>query len=58
MAADSLGASRLGEAAYAVATRTAVRSVLVDDSHTVGARHLLWEHSCPVTDRLNELARP
>ena len=43
IAADSLGARRLGEIAYAVATRTGVQSVLVSDDDIVRARHLLWE---------------
>ncbi len=41
--ADSLGARRIGDIAYAVATRAAVQSVLVDDDDIVGARRLLWE---------------
>jgi threonine dehydratase len=43
IAADSLGARRLGDIAYAVATRTGVRSVLVDDDDIARARRLLWE---------------
>ncbi len=43
IAADSLGARRLGDIAYAVAARTDVRSVLVDDDDIVRARRLLWE---------------
>ncbi|MGH3647921.1 MAG: threonine/serine dehydratase [Micromonosporaceae bacterium] len=42
IAADSLGARRLGEIAYEVATRTGVRSVLVPESEIVRARQLLW----------------
>ncbi|HET7762299.1 MAG TPA: threonine/serine dehydratase [Phycicoccus sp.] len=42
VAADSLGARRLGDIAYAVATRTGVRSVLVDDDDIVRARRRLW----------------
>jgi threonine dehydratase len=41
--ADSLGATRLGDIAYAVATRTRVRSVLVDDADIIAARKLLWD---------------
>src|SRR5690606_23907532 len=41
--ADSLGARRLGEIAFDVATRTAVRSVLVDDVEIVRAQRLLWD---------------
>ncbi len=43
VAADSLGARRIGDIAYAVATRTGVRSVLVGDDDIVQARRLLWE---------------
>ena len=43
VAADSLGARRLGDIAYAVATRTGVRSVLVGDDDITRARRLLWE---------------
>ena len=43
VAADSLGATRLGAIAWAVARRTGVRSVLVDDADVVAARRLLWE---------------
>jgi len=42
IAADSLGARRLGDIAYEVATRTGVRSVLVEDDDIVRARRLLW----------------
>ncbi|MEU6040906.1 threonine/serine dehydratase [Actinomadura sp. NPDC047616] len=43
VAADSLGASRLGEIAFEVAVRTGVRSVLVSDEAIVEARRWLWE---------------
>ncbi|MFI5590227.1 threonine/serine dehydratase [Amycolatopsis sp. NPDC051758] len=43
-AADSLGASRLGDIAFAVATRTDVGSVLVDDAAILDARAALWDH--------------
>jgi len=43
IAADSLGATRLGDIAYAVATRTDARSVLVGDADIVAARQLLWD---------------
>ena len=43
VAADSLGATRLGDIAYAVAARTRARSVLVDDADIVAARKRLWE---------------
>jgi threonine dehydratase len=43
IAADSLGATRIGDIAYAVAERTGVRSVLVDDADIIAARKLLWD---------------
>jgi len=43
IAADSLGARRLGDIAFEVATRTGVRSVLVSDDDIVAARRELWE---------------
>jgi threonine dehydratase len=43
VAADSLGASRLGDIAYAVATRTDAGSVLVDDAAIVDAQAALWD---------------
>ncbi|HEY2690353.1 MAG TPA: threonine/serine dehydratase [Streptosporangiaceae bacterium] len=43
IAADSLGASRLGDIAFEVATRTGVRSVLVDDADIIAARLTLWD---------------
>lgn len=42
VAADSLGASRLGDIAYAIAARTSVRSVLVSDADIIAARKQLW----------------
>lgn len=42
VAADSLGARRLGEIAFDVATRTGVRSVLVSDDDLREARAMLW----------------
>jgi threonine dehydratase len=42
IAADSLGARRVGTLAYEVAVRTGVRSVLVTDDAIVAARRLLW----------------
>ncbi|SED15324.1 L-threonine ammonia-lyase [Amycolatopsis tolypomycina] len=44
VAADSLGATRLGDIAFAVATRTDAGSVLVDDTAIVEARAALWDH--------------
>lgn len=43
VAADSLGARRLGAIAYDVAVRSDVRSVLVSDDDLVAARRGLWE---------------
>jgi len=43
IAADSLGASRIGDIPWAVAERTGVRSVLVDDADIIAARKLLWD---------------
>jgi threonine dehydratase len=44
VAADALGARRLGDIAYRVAVDTAVRSLLVEDRDIVEARQLLWDH--------------
>jgi threonine dehydratase len=45
VAADSLGARRVGEIAWSVAHRTGVESVLVNDDDIVAARRSLWaEH--------------
>ncbi|MEV7097804.1 threonine/serine dehydratase [Amycolatopsis sp. NPDC051045] len=43
VATDSLGATRLGDIAFAVATRTNAGSVLVDDAAIVRARAILWD---------------
>jgi threonine dehydratase len=43
VAADSLGARRLGTIAYEVATRTGVQSLLVTDEQIVAARRLIWD---------------
>jgi threonine dehydratase len=43
VAADSLGARRVGEIAYAVAVRTGVHSVLVTDDDLIAARRQLWD---------------
>lgn len=42
IAADSLGARRLGDIAFDVAVRTGVRSVLVTDDDLARARAMLW----------------
>ncbi|MFN2496781.1 MAG: threonine/serine dehydratase [Pseudonocardiaceae bacterium] len=44
IAADSLGARRIGTIAFDVAVRTGVRSVLVTDDAIITARRLLWDH--------------
>lgn len=44
VAADALGARRLGEIAYQVAVDTGMGSVLVEDHDIVAARRLLWQH--------------
>ncbi|MQA24574.1 MAG: pyridoxal-phosphate dependent enzyme [Micromonosporaceae bacterium] len=43
IAADSLGARRIGEIAYQVAVREDVGSVLVSDEAIIRARRLLWQ---------------
>ncbi|BCW47192.1 threonine/serine dehydratase [Arthrobacter sp. StoSoilB5] len=43
IAADSLGARRVGEIGFGVARRTGVQSVLVSDEDIVQARRKLWE---------------
>jgi threonine dehydratase len=43
VAADSLGATRVGDIAWAVATRLGIRSILVTDDAIVLARALLWD---------------
>jgi threonine dehydratase len=43
VAADSLGARRTGEIAFAVARRTGVRSLLVSDEDLIAARRALWD---------------
>ncbi|MFC4056445.1 threonine/serine dehydratase [Actinomadura syzygii] len=43
IAADSLGATRLGEIAFTVATRTEVLPVLVTEEAIVEARRFLWD---------------
>jgi threonine dehydratase len=44
VAADSLGATRIGEIAFEVASRTGVRSLLVSDDDLINARKALWDH--------------
>lgn len=41
---DSLGARRIGDIAFDVATRTNVTSLLVPDQAIIEARRLLWDH--------------
>jgi threonine dehydratase len=42
VAADSLGARRIGDIGFSVAVRTGVESILVSDDHIIAARSLLW----------------
>jgi threonine dehydratase len=50
IAADSLGATRLGDIGYAVAVRAGVRSVLVSDQDIIAARQYLWDRYRLVTE--------
>jgi len=43
VAADSLGARRIGRVCFDIARRTGMRSLLVQDDAIVAARRLLWE---------------
>lgn len=43
IAADSLGARRIGAIGFEVAVRTGVENVLVSEDHMVAARSLLWD---------------
>ena len=43
VAADSLGAKRIGEVGYAAAVTAGVQSVLVSDDAIIAARQLLWD---------------
>lgn len=43
IAADSLGATRVGRIAYEVAVRTGVRSLLVAEEDVISARRALWD---------------
>ena len=45
VASDALGASRLGEIAFATATRLGIGSVLVSDEEIVEARRWLWRQA-------------
>lgn len=42
VAADSLGARRIGDIGFSVAVRAGVESVLVSDTDIIAARSLLW----------------
>jgi threonine dehydratase len=44
VASDALGASRLGEIAFATATSLGISSVLVSDEEIIAARQWLWRH--------------
>nr|WP_243717221.1 threonine/serine dehydratase [Actinomadura sp. KC345] len=50
VASDSLGATRLGEIAFAVASRTGVRPALVTDEAITDARRFLWDEYRLVTE--------
>lgn len=50
VAADSLGARRVGDIGYAVAVRAGVASVLISDEQIVRARQHLWEQFRIVTE--------
>jgi threonine dehydratase len=43
IAADSLGARRVGDIGFSVAVRTGVESVLVSDGDIVASRSALWD---------------
>lgn len=43
LASDSLGARRIGEVGFAVATRTGVHTVLVPDEAIAAAQRVLWD---------------
>lgn len=43
VAADALGARRVGDIAFEVARRTGVRSLIVEDSDLIAARQHLWD---------------
>ncbi|WP_412537749.1 threonine/serine dehydratase [Longispora sp. K20-0274] len=43
VAVDSLGARRIGDIAFDVATRTKVHSLLVSDAAIIDARRMLWD---------------
>jgi threonine dehydratase len=45
VASDALGASRLGEIAFATATRLGIGSVLVSDEEIIEARRWLWRQA-------------
>lgn len=50
VAADALGARRIGEIAFGVANAAGVGSVLVDDDAILAARRLLWQRCRLVTE--------
>jgi threonine dehydratase len=45
VAADSLGARRIGSIAFDVAVKAGVQSVIVNNEAIVAARRWLWDHS-------------
>ncbi|AIY00406.1 threonine dehydratase [Arthrobacter sp. PAMC 25486] len=44
LAADSLGARRIGDIGFGVAVRTGVKSVLVNDEQVAASRQFLWDN--------------
>nr|WP_152992383.1 threonine/serine dehydratase [Nonomuraea pusilla] len=56
VAADALGATRLGTIAYGVVSRAGVRSVLVPDDAIVAARRALWERHRVVAEHAGATA--
>ena len=45
VAADSLGAAKIGDIAFAIARENDVRPVVVSDADVLEARHLLWKQA-------------
>ena len=50
IAANSLGASRLGDLSYAILAQTGARSVLVEDHHIKSAQLWLWDNLRLITE--------
>lgn len=56
VAADALGATRLGDLAFGILSTAAVTSVLVGDEAIVEARHTLWERHRVATEHAGATA--